>query len=221
MAKEQDLLKPILFEDLDIEQILDSEGRVVGFERRADELDPLRKEIEHGFLKRTRAALAGELPVNPSLIRELDEADATLRERLRGQLGTGWETTTPGREALDKARRTRSELLESARKGDLTLAEQLGLAREEANRVRQQAFAGSALGTVQANLPITERFGQSASFFGQAGDSWARDRDLQLRASLGQAQLSAQLASARAQTLSGLFGAIGQGAGLATGLGIR
>ena len=216
---QQDLLKPILFEELGIEQQFDAEGNVTGFTRKDDPQQALRDEIETGFLERTRAALRGELPVNPALHRELDQGEVTLREVLRKQLGTGFETSSAGIEALARARQSKTELLEGARRGDLTMAEQLGLAREGNARQQSQFFMQNALGTAQANVPISSGFGEVASGFGQAGSAFSNDRSMQLQASINQAQINAQLAGQRSSTLSALFGAAGQGLGIAAGMG--
>src|SRR3990172_2008136 len=110
----------------------------IAWDPKADELAPLRSQIEKGFLERTQAALAGQLPVNPALLSDLAENERTLRETLRRQLGPGFETSSPGIESLGEFGQRRSELLESARRGDLTLAEQLGISRQQANDLQLQ-----------------------------------------------------------------------------------
>ena len=76
--------------------------------------------------KRTLAALKGELPVNPALLHDLATQEQTLKETLRSNLGPGWATSSPGIEAMASFDRTRNETLESARRGDIALGEQLG-----------------------------------------------------------------------------------------------
>ena len=124
----------------------------------AEKINPLEEEVETLSLERTLSALKGELPINPSLTRELDEQEELLREDLRRQLGPGFETSTPGRDALAKFFRDKEEILEGARRADLTNSESLSLARSS---LRQgSTVAGSTSGTspfIATNLP--SRFG--------------------------------------------------------------
>lgn len=92
---------------------------------RESELAPERQEIEQLQLDRSIAALRGELPVDPALLRDLDEQEQKLRDQLRKQLGTGFETSTPGIEALSEFGNRRSEILERVRRGDIEAADRL------------------------------------------------------------------------------------------------
>lgn len=94
---------------------------------------PQTQEIQKQLQERELAALKGELPVNPALTRELGENEDVLRESLRKQLGTGFETSDPGIRALATFNQRKNETLESARRGDLTLADQLSQARGASN----------------------------------------------------------------------------------------
>ena len=138
--REQRVLNPLLLEAAGIQAEFGPEGELISAQRAEDPLAERRREIEEGFLERTEAALAGELPVNPALLRDLGEQEATLRERLRQQLGPGFETSTPGIEALGEFGQRREELLEGARRGDLTLGEQLSLARQQAQEATLSNF---------------------------------------------------------------------------------
>lgn len=93
-------------------------------------------EVEGLIRQRTLAALKGELPVNPALLRELGQGEEQLRAQLMKQLGTGYETSTPGIEALAQFNQRKSELLEGARRGDLQLGEQMNFAREASRSQR-------------------------------------------------------------------------------------
>ena len=144
-AKEQELLSPILYKTLGIEPQYDQQGNVTGYKEGA--LAERKRGIEGMFLDRSEAALKGELPINPALTRDLDEQEGTLRERLYKQLGPGWETSTPGIEALSNFNKRKNELFDASRRGDLTLSESLSLARE-----------GSGLNTFGATMSAGNRF---------------------------------------------------------------
>lgn len=93
-------------------------------------------EVEGLLRQRTLAALKGELPVNPALMRELGTGEEELRASLFKQLGSGFETSTPGIQALAEFNQRKSEILEGARRGDLQLGEQLNFARDASRSQR-------------------------------------------------------------------------------------
>jgi len=203
--KLSDLLTPFLFEEAGITAIRDEAGEIIGFEREEDPNQPLREEIERGFLERTQAALAGELPVNPALIRAREEGLKTLEERLRKQLGPGFETSSPGIEALSEFGTRSEELFEGARRGDLTLAESLGIARQESQeRTLDRLFGRAAAGFEFPRSAAASITGPLSLF--------QQDRALQLQANITSQQIGGQ-------TLASLFGAAGTAVGLGIGLG--
>lgn len=107
---------------------------------------PQTQEIQKQLQDRELAALKGELPVNPALTRELGEQGDVLNESLRKQLGTGYETSDPGIRALATFNQRKNETLESARRGDLSMADQLSQARSASN------FNAAGGGLTSANL---------------------------------------------------------------------
>lgn len=164
-------------------------------ERIEDPNQALREQIEQGFLDRTLAAQRGELPVNPALLSDLGQQEETLRETLRKQLGPGFETSTPGTERLDQFFQTKEEILEGARRGDLTLSEQLGIgrSRENVDLVNQNiAQAGTITGL---SNPAT--FSSALGFFGNM-------RNQQFSANQMNAQLQSQAQAGNAQAATSL-----------------
>lgn len=107
---------------------------------------PQTQEIQKQLQDRELAALKGELPVDPALTRELGEQGTDLNERLRKQLGTGYETSDPGIRALATFNQRKSETLDHARRGDIGMADQLSQARSASN------FSGVNGGLTSANL---------------------------------------------------------------------
>lgn len=145
--RQQQLLEPLLFEEAGIVPQFDESGAIIGFERAPEtEEDQLRSEIERMQLERSRAALAGELPIDPALTDALAEEEELLRTRLEGQLGSGFETSTPGIEALSEFSERAERLRSAARRADLTLAEQLSLARGAERRGVSAQFLGDIAG---------------------------------------------------------------------------
>jgi len=103
-------------------------GDITGIERAPlDEAGQLRENIQLELLHRQDAALRGELPVNPALLSSLDEQEGALRESLLSNLGTGYETSSPGIEALAKFGEKKQNILEAARRDDMGGAQQLAI----------------------------------------------------------------------------------------------
>ena len=214
-VREQNLLAPFLFEDSGIIPTFNEEGEIISFEREPQtEQDRLREEIELGFLERSSAALKGELPINPALLRQLDVEEGELDERLLRQLGPGFETSTPGIEARDTFLRSKSDILESSRRGDLTLSESLGLAREGSNEARIDSFLARLTGVAGRNTGNVGLGLNLATGFGSQVSSFQIDRNMQLQANIN-------ATNARTSTINALFGAAGTGVGIATGIAIR
>lgn len=88
---------------------------ITGVSRTPTEAETNQAEIEQRLSERGLAALAGELPDNPKLLRDLAEQEAVLRQRLARDLGTGYESTTVGDAALREFDQRRTEILESDR----------------------------------------------------------------------------------------------------------
>lgn len=118
-----------------------------------NELDPKlnarKHEIERLLEERTLSALKGTLPVDPALERDIREQRLLLNQRLKEQFGPGFETSSPAIETLAKFDESVNVLRSQARRGELTLSEQLGSVR--AGLGFQQA--GVAAGSTQLNLP--------------------------------------------------------------------
>jgi len=216
-VRQQDLLAPILFEEAGIIPTIDPEtGEIIGFETDPEQaaLKEQRSEIEKLFLQRSKDALEGNLPVNPALERDLKEGEEELRERLRKQLGRNFETSSPGIEALGDFFERGELIREGARRGDLTLAEQLGQAREGTQANDLRAFLSNVTGVNTANISAIQPFSQVVGGLHNVEGSFAAQRQLET-----QALISGQ--QSRASTLGALFGAIGTGAGIGAGIAFK
>lgn len=168
--EQQRLLMPALLEQMGIEGIYDDAGTLTGYRMREDELDPLRKEIEKGFLERSRAALAGELPVNPALMKDLSEREKTLEEELVKDFGSlsAARTSTAGQMRLREFEESKEGILEGARRGDLTMAEQLGIGRQFANQQLENTDVARISGLPDWMRGGAQGYGTLAQLYGQA-----------------------------------------------------
>lgn len=164
--RQQDLLQGTLFDEMGFNLTRDANGKITGITKKAPTEEQLRqqqitkrfedlslaelermnesavaqKPIDALIRERTLKGLKGELDVDPNLTRSLEAEEAGLRDRLMKQLGPGFETSTPGIQALDEFSRSKTGLITSAQRGELTLAQQLEGAREGGMLSRSGAF---------------------------------------------------------------------------------
>lgn len=202
---QQKVLLPFFAEQEGFDVTLDDNGNIASISRTPTETEQLRETLDKELAERSLAALRGELPVDPGLERNLSRQEETLRERLARQFGPGFETSSAGIETLGDFEANRESLRSAARRGELTLAEQLGVAREQQNdfsRMTSQDF----LRQIGSGDPLTRAgaFGQVASGFGAAQAPFIQQRQMQF-----QANQSRQ---------SNIFGLIGAGIGAAGSL---
>lgn len=120
------------------------------------------KEIKKLLGEKTMAGLRGELPVDPALERDITSQEQTLKDRLRSQLGSGYETSSAGIEALQKFGEGANVLRSQARHGEISLAEQLSLARSGADF----AQGGANIAATQARLPGIDPLSSGGFAFG-------------------------------------------------------
>lgn len=197
-----------------------------------------RKEIEGLLNERSLKALRGELEVDPALERDIRNQRETLRERLQNQFGSGFEGSSPGIEALQRFEESAEVLRSQARRGELTLAEQLSVARQGADI----AQGGSGIAATQARLPgidplaaggfafgmgqgnqqsqtqlrsvlasplgIAGGLGQVAAGFQMPIGSMQQDRQMQLNASIVNAQNQTSMMGGIGSLFGSIFGAL-------------
>lgn len=204
-------LLPITLEQAGLTPEFDDQGNIVGVSEtplteEEQRIEDLRGDIELGFLERTDAALKGELPVNPALLSDLRDQEEGLREQLRKQLGTGFETSSAGIESLAQFDEDRINLLESARRGDLTLAEQLGIARQTANIGAEQVDLSNALGFTNFNAGAANVFQSAASSGTSLLNSLISGRSVTQSGQFASGQLAGQLRGQDIGFASDVFG---------------
>lgn len=164
MLRRQNLMEGELMRAQGYEQVVDASGQVTGYRPTADLSARQASENEINNLMRTRtlAALKGELPVDPALERSISENRATLEAQLRGNLGSGYATSTPGQTALADYEKRAEELRMAQRKDQLTTGEGIRLAGEDlSNRINSSRFSNVVgLGNVPSG---------AAGLYSQAG----------------------------------------------------
>jgi hypothetical protein len=204
--QQQAVLLPFLAEQEGFQVETDQFGNVTKISKTPTELENMRKDLETQLTKRSLDALAGNLPVSPGLERDLGKQEQTLREKLGAQLGPGFETSTPGIEALAKQRESADVLREGARTAQLTLAEQLGITRQQQDQFSRQSsqdvLRQQAIGDP---LTLAGAFGQTASGFGKAQEPFIAQRQMQLQASIANSQSRSSMFGAGIGLIGSLF----------------
>jgi len=152
-------------------------GGITGFDKAPlGEADVLRDEIEVDLLEREKLALAGELPVGQGLLKDLEDRRQTLEAGLLKQLGSGFETSSPGIEALSEFDTGSSALKEAVAKGDIGNFAALQLAQSGFNQGAGNLNLAQLQGGINANAgTINQGFGLSQALIGgQQPDQFTR-----------------------------------------------
>ena len=203
---QQAVLLPFLAEQEGFSVETDADGNITKINKIPSELDDMKKSLEKQLTQRSLDALAGNLPVSPGLERDLSRTEQTLREKLGSQLGPGYETSSAGIEALAATSESADVIREGARTAQLTLAEQLGITRDQQNQFSQQSsqdiLRQSAVGDP---LTFAGAFGQNAAGYGKAQEPFIAQRQMQLQASIAGAQNKASMFGAGIGLIGSLF----------------
>lgn len=215
---QQKALLPFMAEQAGVKLKFDDKGNVVGAEKIVDPMQAQRDDIQKSLLDREQAALSGNLPVDPALERDLKNQEQTLRDKLQSQLGTGYETSTPGIQALDQFNQTAEGLRYGARTGQLTLADQLGLAHQEMGlNQSSQSFGQFRTSTFADPLALGGAVGQNAAGYSNPLSVYAQDRNMQFQANGANAAAQGSMLSGfgnlAGMALGSVFGPVGTAAG--------
>ena len=203
--EQSNILTPLLFTQAGIDAEFDSEGNLISVteDPDAESRRTLRSEIEELSLGKQLAALKGEGEIDPALTRAFDEGEAVLREALLKQLGPGFETSTPGIEALANFQQRKTETEFGARRGDLTLFEQISLGAQAGRQQPGTDTLNKILGISGIQTGNVSQLGQIAQGFGGIGATLQGDRALR-----NQAQIAS--IGSRGTARASLFGGIGE-----------
>lgn len=202
----QNLLAPALFEKLGYSTTTNERGDITGIVAKPDSLKALSDEVQGLTLNREKAALTGNLPVDPQLSQELDRQEAQLHDRLRASLGPDYSASTPGIQALGDFKQRKANIIASAARGDITALGGLALNQGNSSTQNTDQQIMTALGIGQAPLQGISMFGPNAAGYGSIVQA-----DNQLRSQQYQVEQQAS---------SDMWGGIGQIFGTVAGIGL-
>ena len=184
-----DLLAPLLFKETGIEPIMQN-GEIVGFNRTPDGNSALRGEVEKGLLERSKAALEGKLPLDPVLLKELGRQEEELNNTLRSRLGSGYDVSSAGIEALGDFGLNKAIAMSDSARKDLVTAEGLAINRNSSNQANIDAVISRALGITQAPAGVAQAMGSMSAGYGNMGQQYQQDRVAKFQADTERAKSS-------------------------------
>lgn len=117
-------------------------------------LDTSGADLNQAFAGRTLSALRGELPTDPTLLRQMQLGDIDIDNALRKQLGTGYETSTPGIQAMNDWRQRKAELVYGANQNQMNQGFQNYLSGTSNLFTRQLQQVGALGGIPSGSLPF-------------------------------------------------------------------
>jgi hypothetical protein len=196
------MLAPLMYKAAGIVPQYDQSGNITGFTAAPlTEAQQAEQDINVALAQREKQALAGEIPVSPSVTQSLAQQEQTLGEVMRKQVGPAWQTSTPGIEAMAKFGQSKAAILDAAQRGDISMYESMSLTQQQAENQRLANLFAQA----SAMPGFTQ---QSGAGFGQAAAGF--NSPLQYYQNLRNQQLQAEIANIfQPNTLGSIFGGIG------------
>ena len=217
-AHAQNLLAPFLYKSLGLTPTLDQAGNLTGFTQdpRQAALQSEQLDITKALFDRQKLALAGKLPVDPGLLNQLKETEAQLHQRLQTNLGPGWQTSSSGIQALNQWDLYKNNILEGARRGDLTMAEQLGLGMQGGWQQGSQFLTQGASSVAAGPANYGQLFAQAAQGYNAPLQIFENTRQMQTNAAIANAQSNAAASAGLGTGIGSLVGMLGSAAILAS-----
>ena len=196
----ENMLLPYVFQSSGLTPQYDANGNITSIKQspEAAQNAQQQQQIQLASGQYYLNALQGNLPVNPQLQQERQQSDQTFQQWLVNQYGQGGQGSSGALLAQRNQTQTWEAAFEAARRGDLTLANQLNLTGSAGIGAGQQVIQ-SPVGTIGSLLPGVQGGIQSANNVFSTG--------------LGLQQLGLQHGIARNNALNAFWGDIAGGIG--------
>jgi hypothetical protein len=219
----KDLMRQKELADRELSAAQTTGRRVVGLKKLEQSGDPTQSQgdlyrMAFDLQNQTLVnALQGKEPVDATLKTAFEEKEKALRERLRRTLGSDYETSSAGMEAIANFDRERSEAFKQFNQelvrsfSSMTESRAASLSDLTSARMQQLLFPSNA----QAARALT--LGQAASDRQQVSDLRQRERGLQFEGKKAKYEADRARSEARTQAISSLIGSVGGGLSGAAG----
>lgn len=161
------LLEPELLSKIGFDVQQDDNGKIIGLGLKEDALAGGRADIEQGLIDRSKAALSGDLPLDPVLLRTLEKQQEDLESNLRSRLGTGFDTSSAGIEALSEQNLIAAIAKSDSARKDLVTSEGLRTNAQQSNESLIDSLISRTLGVAGARTaPAVGLAGVASGFQG-------------------------------------------------------
>lgn len=209
--KLNNLLAPYLYQSIGLTPQYDKKGNISGFTQDPAYAATQQKQntLTNELLDREQSALEGKLPVDPGLITQLGESENQLKNEMTANLGPGWETSTSGSTAMNQWSQYKSNILDAARRGDLTMAEQLALGMQGGAQSGSQFLMSGASGIAGQPANLAQGYTGVAQGYSTPLGIMENTRQLQMNADMFNSQQTNQM-----------WQGLGQGAGTLAGMAL-
>lgn len=206
MGRDAEALRPYLLQSMGFREGADGNLLKMTEEEYYESLTGLDKagyDLAMASTERSLKAYAGELDISPALEKSLGQRKEELEENLSRNLGSDWQSTTAGIQAMAQFDETSELVREEVRSGIIT--------NEGGMALSNLGYMSGIADTDMASFPGAQG-GGIFSGAGQMAQHYQRDRQGQFQAGMYNSQ-------ARSQRQSGLMSGIGSlmGAGLMAG----
>lgn len=175
-AQLEKLTLPFALEAAGKKAIFDDAGNIIALEDIPGTPKTELQNLQESYaLESTREALRGirgEVPVGDPFENRIDADRTALRERLRRQLGPGYENSSPGIEALSEFEARANEARENIRFG--RLSQSSALSQLGSDQLNQAILRDLDILRTQSASTLPGAFSMAGSIGGSASDSLAR-----------------------------------------------
>jgi hypothetical protein len=164
--------------------------------------DPETQQLQSLFRQKQIAALQGNAEADPQLEHNLAIQEQTLRNQLQAQLGSGYETSTPGIQALNDFRQRAEGLRFQSRQGIIQNYAGAGNVNANTRATEYSPLAttsnvmsnrfGNVFNAANLTLPTTAQLTANASGFGNLADQFLKQTQLGAQTQVAQEQTQGQ-----------------------------
>ena len=200
------LLQPQLLKQLGFD-ITQEGGNITGITPGQQLLQRLQggRDIESQLQARTLAALQGNAPVDPGVERNIGQQEQSLRNSLLANLGTGYETSSPGIEALMRFQQAATESRFGVQQNALNQGFGMGLQQQQQNLNILPGLYGAGINF--QGMPLSS-LAQAVGGYGQAINPMVQSQGQQAAFAQSIYGMNQQRASGNAMGVGSLLGSI-------------
>lgn len=175
-AQLEKLTLPLALEAAGKKPVFDSTGNIIGLEdipgTAKTELEGLQEQFALESTREALRGIRGQVPVGDPFENRIEQDRQALNERLRRQLGPGYETSSPGIQALSEFEARANEARENIRFG--RLSQSAALSELGSDRLNQAMLRDLDILRSQSASTLPGAFSMAGGVSGTSRDALAR-----------------------------------------------